>query len=165
MQLKRIAAATAFFLAAGAQANDIHWRHTFHLTQSAAFHGADQSGHVLGAGEGTGLGLFSDNRVATMKLSYVVDFIDSEGPFTAYETYRFSDGSSLSVERTGTTTLDKQSGIATLSGKFRFTAGTGVYQGIHGGGSFLGKRLNPLAAGADQYLDYSGQYELDASHH
>lgn len=158
--MKTIALAALLAVAPLANAHDIQWRHTFHLTQSAAFEVPDHPGHVVGTGEGTGLGLFADNQVATMKLSYFVDFVASEGPFTAYETYRFGDGSTLSVQRVGTTTVDRQSGVATLSGKFTFVGGSGTYQGIHGGGTFVGKRLNPLAAGADQYLDYTGSYEL-----
>ncbi|CAJ0820056.1 hypothetical protein [Ralstonia flaminis] len=158
--MKKIAIAVLFAVAPFAHAHDIQWRHTFHLTQSAAFEVADLPGHVVGAGEGTGLGLFPADQVATMKLSYFVDFVKSEGPFTAYETYRFANGSTLSVQRTGSTTVDARSGVATLSGKFTFVGGSGTYAGIHGGGTFVGKRLNPLAAGADQYLDYTGSYEL-----
>lgn len=161
MKLKHIVPAALLLAAVYANAKDIQWRHTFHITQSAAFNVSDRSGHIVGAGEGAGLGLFPDGQVATMKLSYFVNFIDGEGPFTAYETYRFSNGSSLSVERIGSTTLDNQTGVATLTGKFMFLDGTGIYKGIHGGGTFVGKRLNPLAAGADQYLDYVGSYELE----
>lgn len=158
--MKKIVIAALFGIAPFANAQDIQWRHTFHLTQSAAYEVADHADHVVGAGEGTGLGLFPGNQVATMKLSYFVDFAKSEGPFTAYETYRFPDGSTLSVQRIGSTTVDSLSGIATLSGKFTFVGGTGAYAGVRGGGTFIGKRLNPLAAGADQYLDYTGSYEL-----
>ncbi|CAJ0698157.1 hypothetical protein [Ralstonia mannitolilytica] len=158
--MKSICCAIPLLFASLANAHDIEWRHTFHLTQSSSFDVPDRSGHVVSVGEGTGLGFFPEGEVATMKLTYSVDFIKSEGTFTAYETYRFPSGSTISVQRIGSTTVDPTTKVSTLSGNFKFVAGSGVYEGISGGGTFIGKRLNPLAAGADQYLDYKGSYEF-----
>ena len=143
-----------------AKADAVRWRHSFHLNHASTYVVNDRAGHVVGAGSGTGLGFWPHDQVATMDLTYYVDFQNSGGPFVAYEVYTFRDGSTVNVKRVGRTTEDPATHIATLRGTFIFVSGSGRFAGIAGRGTFVGKRLRALKAGADQYIDFSGTYKV-----
>ena len=134
-------------------AQELAWRQVSHINESHPLVLADTGGYTIGSGKGSGLAFFKDGEVATVSLGFNIDYLKGDGSFIAYESYAFADGSAFSLKRFGRTR--SVSNGAEFDGTFELLNGKGRYAGIRGKGSFTGKRVSPLGAGADQYFDFT----------
>ncbi|MBI3990010.1 MAG: hypothetical protein HY347_10390 [candidate division NC10 bacterium] len=76
--------------------------------------------------------------------------------------YTFEDGSTFVIKVQGTTTADPGGKVSWFKGTFSFIQGSGRFAGIQGSGSYTGKRLAPLAAGAEAYNDFTATYTVSS---
>ncbi len=143
------------------RAETLKWRQSEHIkkTESIIVVG-DVPDHIVGVGEGGGLAFFENGQFAIFSSTYAVDYTNGSGPHWAYSLYSFEDGSSFVIRGQGTTTAEQDGKIAVFKGTFSFNDGSGRFRGIQGSGSYTGRRLAPLAAGAEGYRDFTATYTL-----
>ena len=143
------------------RAETLKWRQSEHVTKTESiFPVGDVPGHIVGAGEGGGLAFFENGEFATFSSTYAVDYTNGSGPHWAYSLYTFEDGSGFVIKGQGATTAEQSGKIAVFKGTFSINGGSGRFKGIQGSGSYTGRRLAPLAAGAEGYRDFTATYTL-----
>ena len=113
-------------------------------------------GHVIGAGLTSGLAFFDNGQVASLDMTFTIDWSDGKsGSHVNYSKFTFEDGSYILVLEPGTTT-DSPDGTTSIvsSDSVTILQGGGQYAGIQGRGTMTGKRFGPLGPNANTYLDY-----------
>ena len=135
-------------------------RTAFHYFKAEAAKVGDVPGHVVGVAEASGLSFFDSGNIGTLSVQVTFDYINGSGPHQGYMMTTFEDGSTMVAKLRGTTTATHGGKISLFKGKYTYIKGTGRYEGIKGGGSYTGKRLTPMAAGAECYSDLTGTYTL-----
>ncbi|MFQ5796558.1 MAG: hypothetical protein ACE5JP_16115 [Candidatus Bipolaricaulia bacterium] len=134
-----------------------------HMTKIEVIEVGDVPGHVVGVMESKGLVFMEDGEIGLYSHVLTFDYTNGSGPFQGYSLITYEDGSIQVSKAQGSSTVAQAGafGVITLfEGTFEWIMGTGRYEGIQGSGSFSGKRLAPLAVGADTYLDLTGTYTL-----
>jgi hypothetical protein len=132
----------------------LKYRVVQHFVASQQMNAPDADGHIVGINQAAGILSLQDGTVAQSNATAMLDFISGFGPYTAYVTLTFSDGSALFTTERGKVTLE--GGKPTITGVDTITGGKGRYAGARGDGSAIGYRVtNPSgpAAGAGFYLD------------
>lgn len=153
---------TAWLLlsATWAGAETMKWRTVSHTTKVEAIQVGDVPGHIIGVGEARGLAFLENGEIASTWEKFTVDYVNGSGPHAAYGLTTLEDGSSIVIKFQGTTTADQAKKTSWFTGTFSFTQGSGRFAGIQGGGSYTGKRFEPLTGGADLYIDFAGDYTV-----
>ncbi len=135
-------------------------RTAFHYFKAEVAKVGDVAGHVVGVAEASGLNLLDSGDIGAYSVQVMFDYINGSGPHQGYTTTTFEDGSTMVAKLRGTTTATQGGKFSLFKGKYTYIKGTGRYEGIKGGGSYTGKRLTPMAAGAECYGDFAGTYTL-----
>ena len=144
---------------APAYAEALKWKLTYHLVKAEISEVGDVPGHTLGHTRASGIAFFDNGEVATVSLSFTLDYVNGAGQHDGYLVYAFEDGSTFVMKIQGSTTPDPGSKTSSFKGKFSFTQGSGRFSGITGSGGYAGRRLAPTpAAGAELFADFSGTY-------
>lgn len=157
--LRRAALALVVLLAAtGARADQLDWtmRLTLdHATASVADAEAKRNvGMMNVSGPATVAG---EEAEATVLVLY--DYANGTGPWQAYMTVTFADGSVLTTYASGLTVADDQGLNSRFEGPMVVIAGTGRFDGAHGAGSMKGQRAE--AVGDHVQVDYTLSLRLD----
>lgn len=150
-----------FLASTDVRAETLKWRQSQHTTETdSIFEVGDVPGHIVGVGVGSGLAFFENGEFATFSSTYAIDYTNGNGPHWVYSQYTFEDGSTFATKEHGATTVDQDGKISMFEGAFSFVHGSGRFEGIQGTGSYTGKRLAPLAVGAEGYRDFAATYAL-----
>ncbi len=148
------AACLLLAVAAEAQAESLKWRQAYQIIKSESIEVGDTPGHVVGAGEGRGLAFFENGDIAVFSGKFTVDYTGGNGPHQAYFLYTFEDGSTLVLKVLGAATVEQGGKVSSFKGETAVVHGTGRFTGSKGSGSYTGKRVTPLASGAQAYMDH-----------
>jgi len=155
---------TAFLLMSvtqtGAETVTQKGRIAYHLTKVEGFQVGDVPGHVVGAGEAKGLSFLDNGEIAAYSASFTFDYTKGSGTFQSYGITTYEDGSTMVTRGQATTTAVQGGKYSLFKGTYSYISGSGRFEGIKGSGSFTGKRVTSLAAGADCYVDFTGTYTL-----
>jgi len=121
----------------------------------------DQEGHVLAVGEGVGIVTLLEDGIPTTdgaveRTAGLYDLNLKTGTLSArgYSTVTDRDGDKTFSVWEGK--MVGQPGKARGEGTFKYVGGTGKYQGIKGGGTWVSHRITPT----QRYSDVQGEYEL-----
>ena len=122
----------------------------------------DVEGHIVGLYASTGLASLETGEVAVYEvLGGSFDYTKGTGIHDGYTRLTFEDGSTMFTTGGGTTRPDpKGEGSLFEGGTVEIYQGTGRYAGIQGEGSYTGRRVVAVGAGAQVYLDYVLTYTL-----
>jgi len=143
-----------------ARAETLKGRNVYHITKAEAIEVGDVPGHVVGIAECRGLTFFEDGEIAIVSGLFTFDYTNGSGTHEAYFLYTFEDGSTLVSRPKGTTRAIQGGKYSVFEGMQTYIRGSGRFEGIKGSGSYTGKRVAPVAAGADCYRDFTGTYTL-----
>jgi hypothetical protein len=144
-----------------ARAETAKGRSVYHFVKIERIEVGDVPGHVIGVAEHRGLMSLDTGEVATHISRLTLDYTNGSGTFQGYNSVSFDDGSTKIFKAQGRTTA-QTGGVSTFEATYTYLKGTGRFEGIQGTGSFTGKRIAPLTAGAsaDCYLDFTETYTL-----
>ena len=121
----------------------------------------DVEGHIVGIVQSTGLASLETGEVAVYALWGNFDYTKGTGIHRQYGRLTFEDGSTIDVKFEGTTWPDpKGKGSLFKSTSLVITQGSGRYAGIQGKGSYTGRRVVAMGAGAQLYSDNILTYTL-----
>jgi len=120
----------------------------------------DVEGHIIGAGESTGLASLETGEVAVIKHPWTIDYTKGTGTHKTYIHLTFEDGSTVVLTQDGTTRPDPKGKSSVFEGTCVIIQGSGRYAGIKGDGSYRGRRVAPLGAAAQVYTDVILTYTL-----
>jgi hypothetical protein len=120
-------------------------------------------GHVVGAGQSSGIAEFEGSELASLAISFTIDFINGSGTRVLYTARNFEDGSLFGTLGRGTTRASQDGKTASFDGSITFLQGSGGFAGIEGGGTYTSKRLALFGKQAQTYLDITATYRLPNS--
>ncbi len=135
-------------------------RSVFQYFKTEAAKVGDVPGHVVGVAEAKGLTFPEKDEPAAYSVQVTFDYVNGSGPHLGYIMSTWEDGSTTVIKAEGTTTAIQGGKISLFEGTYTYVKGTGRYAGIKGGGSYTGKRVTPMAAGAFCYSDAIDTYTL-----
>ena len=135
-------------------------RTVYSIFKAEAAKVGDVPGHVVGVAEGSGLNFPEKDEPAAYSVQFMFDYVNGSGLHSGYCMTTWKDGSTTVVKVEGTTMATQGGKISLFEGTYTYVKGTGRYAGINGGGSYTGKRVTPLAAGAFCYSDATETYTL-----
>jgi hypothetical protein len=150
----------AAFLQNAFPQTELNWNIIYKLTNVHSISIGDVPGHTIGSAEGTGLGFLSDNKPAVMNGSFTYDYVNGSGPYTAYYSLSFDNGSSFIVKCNASAEFIAAENKTVFSGEIIYISGKGIYEGISGKGSIKGKRTQGIESGAAVYLEITSSYEI-----
>jgi len=146
---------------AQAQTYTVKCRETGHIPKMQTIEVGDVPSHIIGVAEGVGILSCDDGNIATTMWKDLLDLIKGAGKSIGYEPVTYEDGSTLWMKYQCTVTPNPDGKTAKWEGPFEFVKGTGRFEGIQGGGSYIGKRLAPSPnAGVQYYIDWTFTYTL-----
>ncbi len=105
-------------------------------------------GHVIGAAKFSGIVTLEDGTSGFVTYLSNIDYVKGSGTYTLYQTFKFSDGSSLRMKAGGQAKLNG-SRTDFPDGKIAVLGGEGKYAGASGDGEYVGTRLAPIGEGGD----------------
>jgi hypothetical protein len=82
-----------------------------------------------------------------------VDYDNGEGPFSAFITFKYADGSTLATSAQGITTVDAARGTTNFNASLGVIGGTGTYATTTGSGTFMGSRTTALGGDVKATFD------------
>lgn len=139
---------------------ELNWNIIYKLTNVHSISIGDVPGHTIGSAEGTGLGFLSDNKPAVMNGSFTFDYVNGSGPYTAYYSLSFDNGSSFTVRCNASADYDASQQKTVFTGEIIYISGKGIYEGISGKGTISGRRTQGIETGAAVYLEVTSSYEI-----
>ncbi len=145
-----------------AGAETIKGRTVYHFNKVEVVKVGDAPGHIVGVAEGSGLNSLDNGEVAAYSNKITFDYIDGSGTFEGYGLNTYEDGSVTVAKAQGTTKALPGGKVSLFEGTYFFLKGTGRFEGIKGSGSLTGKRIVPIGAGAECYMDTTETYTLPA---
>jgi hypothetical protein len=119
----------------------------------------DVEGHKLALGESTGLASFETGEVAVFTLKWTADYTKGTGISPGYPRLTFEDGSTIDLKALVRTRREEGKG-SLFEGELTINQGSGKYAGIQGKGTWTGRRVVALGAGAQMYFDVTLTYTL-----
>ncbi len=143
-----------------AGAETIKGRTVYHFNKVEVVKVGDAPGHIVGVAEGSGLNSLDNGEVAAYSNKITIDYVDGSGTFEGYGVNSYEDGSVTVVKVQGTTTALPGGKVSLFKGTYSFVKGTVRFEGIKGSGSLTGKRVVPIGAGAECYMDTTETYTL-----
>ena len=123
-----------------------HYEAAMQVRQSHALPVLDRSEHVVGVGAFEGTANFADGQIATHRYDGWFDLTDGSGKFHGYALWRFQDGPEIRAAYDGDARNLGAEGVE-VGARFRDVSGTGRFAGASGGGTFQGRRFEPLDQG------------------
>jgi hypothetical protein len=138
----------------------LKWRAFQHIIKVESFEIPAVPGHMVGAGQSAGIAEFEGGELASIAISFTIDFINGSGKHVLYTAHNFEDGSFFVTLGRGTTRASQDGKTALFDGSITFLRGSGRFAGIEGSGAYSGKRLAPFGQQAQTYLDISATYRL-----
>ena len=121
----------------------------------------DVEGHIVGVYESTGLASLETGEVAVFEvLGGTFDYTKGTGIHDGYDRLTFEDGSTIDFKSEGTTRPDPKGKGSLFEGKSVIYQGSGRYADIQGEGTYTGRRVVPIGAGAQMYFDWILTYTL-----
>ena len=120
----------------------------------------DVEDHIIAIADSPGLASFDNGEVAVLEQQAYADYTKGAGIHRAYFRLTFEDGSTIDYMNEGTTRPDPKGKGSLFIGTCKITQGSGKYIGIQGNGSFTGRRVVALGAGARVYEDVTLTYSL-----
>lgn len=139
---------------ASASAEELSYRGITHNVAANVQPVGDAEGHVIGVAKFSGLAFVADGRVATTQYVVTFDYVGGNGPWQAYHTLAFDDGSTLWMKVDGTSTTEgNKTALAVV--ETTVIGGTGAFANASGKGRAgpSGWRIAPMADGGDTYYD------------
>lgn len=132
------------------------------ITDEKQFNVGDAEGHTLmlhqstGENKSTGAGAYMDS--ASVVNDAIGDLVKGNGPQFGYIMFAKGPDTTYAKWEHETTTIISPEGkpLTKFKGTFHFTAGTGQYKGIDGGGGFTGEFTSATAYA----VTWQGQYAL-----
>jgi Cupin domain len=82
-----------------------------------------------------------------------VDYDNGNGPFSAFITFTYADGSTIATSAQGITTVDTATGTTTFAASLGVIGGTGTYAETTGSGTFKGSRTTALGGDVKATFD------------
>jgi hypothetical protein len=116
--------------------------------------------HIIAIIDSPGLASFDNGEVAVLEQQAYADYVKGAGIHKAYFRLTFEDGSVIDYTQEGTTRPDPNGKGSLFVGTCKITDGSGRYSGIQGKGSYTGRRVVSLNAGARLYADVTLTYDL-----
>ena len=120
----------------------------------------DVADHNLYLGETTGLASFETGEVAVISMKWTCDYTKGTGTCEGYNRLTFEDGSTIGYTVDHNTRPDPKGKGSLFEATVVITHGSGRYAGIQGKGTYTGRRVVPIGAGAQFYFDYVITYTL-----
>jgi hypothetical protein len=120
----------------------------------------DVEDHIIAIADSPGLASFDNGEVAVLEQQAYGDYTKGTGIHTAYFRLTFEDGSTIDYMIEGITRPDPKGKGSLFIGTCKITQGSGRYAGIKGKGSYTGRRVVALGAGARLYQDVTLTYSL-----
>ncbi|MEW6751801.1 MAG: hypothetical protein AB1505_12610 [Candidatus Latescibacterota bacterium] len=130
------------------------------MTDARSYEVGDVPGHVIGLIVQKGLSFAESGEVGTCTGYITIDYINGKGRHDGYSVVTYDDGSTQLSRAQGSTTPTRGGKRSKFEGSLTYVGGTGRFKGMSGGGSYTGKRVAPLAEGADCYMDVTATYTL-----
>jgi hypothetical protein len=103
----------------------------------------DVENHVIATFEMEGMTVLADGEVATYVNKGSLDYIDWVGPHRGYVVTTFKDKSTTTMSYEGVTKAGDR--VRVGSGTYRYTGGTGRFEGIKGEGTYRGVHSGKLS--------------------
>jgi quercetin dioxygenase-like cupin family protein len=82
-----------------------------------------------------------------------VDYDNGSGPFSAFITFTYADGSTIATSAQGITSVDTATGTTTFAASLGVIGGTGTYAETTGSGTFKGARTTALGGDVKATFD------------
>jgi len=158
-KLSRAAVAFVLLFAAGAaHAGQLDWNMRLTVQHAVASVADAEAGRHVGLIEVSGpAGIAGETAEVTVLVLY--DYTEGTGPWQAYMTASFADGSVLTTSATGLTSADAQGLNSQFDGALVVIDGTGRFAGATGAGRMAGQRTPSV--GDDAQIDYEITLRLD----
>jgi hypothetical protein len=126
-----------------ATAETLTFKSFTHATKVEMVPIADVEGHTLVLMVREGVAVFGNGEWAWTTSTNARDLIKGAGTGDAYSTYRFLDGSTITIHRKGTVEATPQGVASGSAWTGDVTHGTGRFQGIKGTMTMSSKALSP----------------------
>ena len=94
-----------------------------------------------------------DNQPVGIELLGSVNYVSGSGPFSAFVTFTYADGSTLGASMQGNARLDSATGDTALVATLGVIGGTGKYAATTGTGLFTGSRHAALGGDVTATFD------------
>jgi hypothetical protein len=94
-----------------------------------------------------------DGQPAQVQLQGSVNYTDGGGPFSAFVTFTFADGSTLGTSVQGLATTNERKNETTFASTMLVIGGTGTYSLTKGSGTFTGSRTDELGGNVAATFD------------
>ena len=114
-----------------------------HVTKNEMVPIPDVEGHVTALSVREGVAVFANREWAWLKAINMLDFIRGAGPFDAYVTFTFLDGSSVTARAKGVVEATPQGVTSAIKWAGDIIHGTGRFQGTKGTVTTSAKLLPP----------------------
>ena len=134
-------------------------RVAYHYVKTEVMQAADVPGHIIGIADASGLRFPDTGEIGTYATKTIFDLINGTGSHQSYTVVTFDDGSTMISKAKGVSTAHSD-GTSTFEGTYTYVGGTGRFAGIKGDGSYTGRRVGPVAGGANLFFDFVGTYTL-----
>lgn len=158
-KLSRAAVALVLLFAAGAaHAGQLDWNMRLtvqHAVVAVADAAEERNVGLIDASGPAGIA----GETAQVTVLVLYDYARGTGPWQAYMTVAFADGSVLTTSGSGLTTADSSGLHSTFDGELAVIDGTGRFAGTTGSGRMQGQRAE--AVGDDVQIDYRITLSLD----
>ena len=135
-------------------------RNCFRHVKAEVVEVGDVPGHFIGVAQSSGLTSLESGEVGAYTQHVTFDYINGNGKHQGYSSTTFEDGSTAFSSFEGTTKEVEGGKSSLFEGTSTYIRGTGRFEGIEGSGPYTGKRITPLASGADCYSDFTGTRTL-----
>lgn len=128
----------------------LSWRLISRNDKTTSVDVGDVEQHRLSVNEGSGVGIFANDEIASFSYQSTTDSVKGGGAYTAYGVYTFRDGSTIRIKSEG------MFGSYGVQAQARFVSGTGRFLGIKGSYS-----VKPVGRRGDYSVsDAVGTYTL-----
>ena len=141
---------------------DVKFTVTSYITKAEMIPVPDLEGHNLLLGERRGVAVFEDGGVAAYHTRFTCDLTNMQGPCDGYTDLTYMDQSKTIVKYHLNVELSKEKKVPVVKGKGEYIKGTGKFEGIKGGISFMGYYITPYneETKGDMVVKVSGSYTL-----
>jgi len=165
--LKPLIIAIVFLVALGltlsqAWAEDVKFTVTSYITKAEMIPVPDVEGHMVMLGERRGVAVLEGGGVAAYHTRFTCDVINMNGPCDGYTDLRYMDQSKTVVKYHLTASIPQGKKAPVVKGKGEYIKGTGKFEGIKGGISFMGYYITPYddKTKGDMVVKVTGSYTL-----
>lgn len=130
---------------------ELPYQAVMQVRESRAVPVLDDKKHVIGTGAFKGLAIFADGKIALHRYEGWFDLKGGSGRFHGYILWKFEDGSEIRAAYDGHVGKTPTRGFA-VKARIHGVSGTGRFAKASGGGSFHGRRFEPIAQGGTTHV-------------